>query len=282
VIWEEDLRGAHGVGGGLQSYGLVLDLQGGQKGRRASRRAAPGVRRVSYPRATLRRRLLVLLGKRIRAPEPLAVRQARAVCGCGLDPDSLVPRVRVRSAVRQALGAQLDALPAPPRGYAVISPGASRRMKAIPPSVVYAIEERFARRGWGTIRLGPPGRGDARTPLVRRGVLGFRAEFRGELEEVAALMSLSPVVVSSDSGILHLATAVGTPAVGLFGPTAPELGFSPLGRSCAVGVDLACRPCHVHGPRFCWLGHERCWGEMDSAQVVAAAEALSRAGAERG
>jgi hypothetical protein len=164
----------------------------------------------------------------------------------------------------------------------VVSPGASRRLKAIPPGVLYAIEERFARRGWGSIRLGPPGGQVAPNRLKRRGALGFRAEYRGGLEQVAALISLAPVVVSSDSGILHLATAVGTPAVGLFGPTSPELGFSPLGRSCAVGVDLTCRPCHVHGPRFCWLGHERCWGEMDSEEVVAAAEELMAAGPGRG
>jgi len=71
---------------------------------------------------------------------------------------------------------------------------------------------------------------------------------------------------------------LGKPTAALFGPTVPELGFAPLGRSRALGVELACRPCHVHGPAFCWLGHRRCWRDLPALEVATALEELAATG----
>ena len=98
--------------------------------------------------------------------------------------------------------------------------------------------------------------------------------FSGEIAEVIALLAEAQLFIGSDSGILHLATAVGTPAIGLYGSTVPALGYAPLGRAQAIGVDLACRPCHIHGADHCWLGHRRCWRELRAAQVWGAIRAL--------
>jgi lipopolysaccharide heptosyltransferase II len=88
----------------------------------------------------------------------------------------------------------------------------------------------------------------------------------------AALIQRAGVLVSNDSAPLHLATAVGTPVVALFGPTIPEFGFGPrrsgdmvLGRD-----DLPCRPCSRHGPPVCPLGHHRCMRDLGVDAVAAA------------
>jgi heptosyltransferase-2 len=90
----------------------------------------------------------------------------------------------------------------------------------------------------------------------------------------AALIQRASVLVTNDSAPLHLATAVGTPVVALFGPTVPEFGFGPRGANdVTLGHDgLACRPCSRHGPQTCPLGHHRCMREL-SVEIVAQAVA---------
>ena len=51
------------------------------------------------------------------------------------------------------------------------------------------------------------------------------------LRASAALIQRAAVLVTNDSAPLHLATAVGTPVVALFGPTVPEFGFGPRGQA---------------------------------------------------
>lgn len=76
-------------------------------------------------------------------------------------------------------------------------------------------------------------------------------------------------IVTNDSAPQHLASAVGTPTITIFGPTVPEFGFGPLApRHAVLGHDgLACRPCDRHGPRACPLGHWRCMREIEATLV---------------
>src|SRR5258705_1846000 len=96
------------------------------------------------------------------------------------------------------------------------------------------------------------------------------------LRESAALIGRANALVTNDSAPLHLATAMGTPVVALFGPTATEFGFGPLRPGdVALGIDsLQCRPCSSHGPPRCPLGHHRCMRELTVAAVIAAIEEL--------
>jgi lipopolysaccharide heptosyltransferase II len=105
------------------------------------------------------------------------------------------------------------------------------------------------------------------------GGLGLRAS--------AALISRAAALVTNDSAPLHLATAVATPVVAVFGPTVPEFGFGPRGAGdVSLGRDgLPCRPCSRHGPMVCPLGHHRCMREL-SVETVAAALAAVLSGEE--
>lgn len=92
----------------------------------------------------------------------------------------------------------------------------------------------------------------------------------------AALLGRCRVLVTNDSAPLHLASAMNTPTVALFGPTVPAFGFGPLAERHTVVEhnSLDCRPCHAHGPAQCPLGHFRCMRELSPAQVAGAAHAL--------
>jgi heptosyltransferase-2 len=88
----------------------------------------------------------------------------------------------------------------------------------------------------------------------------------------AAIIEQAQALVTNDSAALHLATAVGTPIVALFGPTAPSFGFGPLGpRDIVLGLgELLCRPCTQLGPAVCPLEHHRCLVELELPAVAAA------------
>lgn len=87
----------------------------------------------------------------------------------------------------------------------------------------------------------------------------------------AELIRRCHVLVTNDSAPQHLASAVDTPTISIFGPTVPAFGFGPLARrSLTVGHDaLACRPCDRHGPRRCPLSHWKCMRELQARDVAA-------------
>ena len=85
----------------------------------------------------------------------------------------------------------------------------------------------------------------------------------------AELIGRSRTIVTNDSAPQHLASAMGTPTLTIFGPTVPEFGFGPIAERHAVAghENLSCRPCHRHGPQRCPLGHWRCMRELTPEYV---------------
>ncbi|MGA3244435.1 MAG: lipopolysaccharide heptosyltransferase II [Bacteroidota bacterium] len=73
------------------------------------------------------------------------------------------------------------------------------------------------------------------------------------LPQSAELIRRCRILVSNDSAPMHLATAVGTPVVAIFGATVPAFGFGPTGPFDIVveTQGLKCRPCSIHGSEKC-------------------------------
>ncbi len=96
------------------------------------------------------------------------------------------------------------------------------------------------------------------------------------LLETAALMDRCSIIVTNDSGLMHIASARKRPVVVIFGPTTRELGFFPYGtRSTIVEHSgLPCRPCTHIGLTHCPKGHFKCMRDISPLQVVSAAQAL--------
>lgn len=98
-----------------------------------------------------------------------------------------------------------------------------------------------------------------------------------DLLESAALISKARIVFANDSAPVHMAAAVGTPVIAIFGPTVPEFGFSPYtGKAEIVDIGpLYCRPCATHGSRQCPEKHFRCMLELPPSAIIEAALRLS-------
>jgi heptosyltransferase-2 len=100
---------------------------------------------------------------------------------------------------------------------------------------------------------------------------------RTALQELPAYLERCTVVVSNDTGPMHIAAALGKPVLVLYGPTTAALGFSPYGVPWEeAGVPLDCRPCHAHGPQRCPLSHWRCMIDLSVEQVAAGIQRLLR------
>jgi len=79
------------------------------------------------------------------------------------------------------------------------------------------------------------------------------------LMETAAHIARCRVFAGNDSGLMHLAEAVGVPVVALFGPTVEAFGYYPsLALSRTIERRLACRPCSRNGSTPCPKGTGEC------------------------
>lgn len=92
------------------------------------------------------------------------------------------------------------------------------------------------------------------------------------LNELACAIGMCDIVLSGDTGPMHMAAALQVKQVAVFGSTHPRLGFAPQNDNAAVLCrDLPCQPCTLHGLDKCPLGHFEC---MRSVSPESVAEAI--------
>jgi len=94
----------------------------------------------------------------------------------------------------------------------------------------------------------------------------------------AALLEMANAVVANDTSIIHLAEAMRTPSIALFGPTVKEFGYAPmLAQSRLMETDLAlrCRPCSRTGKGTCKNRQQQiCMYSISTQKVWDAAQLL--------
>ncbi len=137
------------------------------------------------------------------------------------------------------------------------------------------IHERF---GWSIVLPWGPGQeGDVET-IARHTRTAPWIPPATTLPQLAALLARCAYVVSNDSGPMHIAAAVGTPVLGIFGPTRPELQ-GPYGEANRTvrNESLGCLGCNLTS---CPIGNP-CMNDLSVDTVFAAFEELQRSNPER-
>src|SRR6201989_1396105 len=118
--------------------------------------------------------------------------------------------------------------------------------------------------------VGGPGETAMATEIVAMGGPKVRDLTGTDLRNGILAMAAARLAISNDSGLMHIAAALGTPTMGIFGPTSPY-HWAPLnGLAATVQTKshLPCQPCHRP---VCRMNYHRCMREIPAAAVVAIA-----------
>ncbi|TMH31701.1 MAG: lipopolysaccharide heptosyltransferase II, partial [Betaproteobacteria bacterium] len=168
------------------------------------------------------------------------------------------PRLRVHPAQAAATRARFGL----ESGYAVLCPGAE-----------YGPAKRWPYFAELAARLKQPVvlLGSQNDVPATEGIGGRNLAGRTTLDEAIDIIALAELVVSNDSGLMHVAAALGRPLVALFGSSSPEKTPPQPGRSRVLWLKPECSPCYQ---RECPLGHFRCMRELTVDTVLAAAAEL--------
>ncbi len=247
-----------------------LDLHGSL--RSLALRQLVGGTWTTYPKHRVRRALLIRTGRRRGgALGPVAERYFAAAAGLDVSPDGGPAEFFTsQEAEREAAAFLAQAGIGQVRPIIAVAPGAAHFTKRWPVEHWEALVRRL-RATNDIIVLGGPAE-QALGAHVAAAAGGGAVNAAGQFSLVgsAALLKHATALVAGDTGVLHLATALGVPVVGLYGPGVEEFGFFPYhSRARVLQRDLACRPCSTHGGPRCPLGHHRCLREILPEEVAA-------------
>jgi heptosyltransferase-2 len=176
-------------------------------------------------------------------------------------PELKVPRAEVES-WRKRRGLNADSRP-----VVALCPGAVGPSKRWPGTAYAALARQLIAEGFAVWVLGGPEEKALAAEIVAdtqaRDVTG------NDLRDAILALAGAAAAISNDSGLLHVAAALGTPSIGIFGPTSPWhwAPLNPLAATVQAASELPCRPCHKP---VCRLVHHRCMRDIAPEQVLAA------------
>lgn len=149
----------------------------------------------------------------------------------------------------------------------VLAPGSVWATKRWTPEGFAEVAAAMSARGYAIELVGTREERDICDFVASRvqhfGHSGIVRNYAGEIDliQTARKLAAARFAVTNDSGAMHIAAMVGTPVVGIFGPTVLDFGYRPWSRFASVvqpDVLLKCRPCGKHGARVCPIGTHEC------------------------
>jgi heptosyltransferase II len=279
-------RGLWRLGGDLARtpFTHVFDLHGSLRSRLLAARFH-GRCATGFSKQALARWALVNLHTDIYArcggAQPLRVRMLEPLRRMGFDPRLHDTRLDLPADARDRAAAALrQAGVDPGEPLVALAPGARWPSKCWLPERFVLLAERWAESDRRVVIVG----GDAERALG--GMLALADPARCvnlcgivDLLATAAVLQRCALLVTNDSGLLHVAEASGTPVVALFGPTAPQFGYVPYRpASRLLRQPPACSPCSKNGSRPCLRPTHECMEALSvdavwqaAAEVIAAA-----------
>jgi len=158
------------------------------------------------------------------------------------------------------------------KGYVAFAIGARHATKCLPVHKIAAICQLSGRQ---VVLLG--GKEDAETAeevIIQAGPYIYSLCGRLSLNQSASIVRQADVVITHDTGLMHIAAAFRKRVISVWGNTVPEFGMSPYmpgnpENSVIIQVQgLSCRPCSKLGYDRCPKKHFRCMEEIDTDEVA--------------
>jgi lipopolysaccharide heptosyltransferase II len=182
----------------------------------------------------------------------------------GLDASPSRPELFVTDEQRTE-GARLmkDAGVSEPSGAVILQPGAKWQAKRWPVRAFGALARMLLDESLEVVFLAGPGEEtnvvESRIKVPETSVISSLT-----LRQLMGVLASCRAYVGNDGGPAHVAAALGTPTVAVFGPSEPDIWFpyGDGGRAACVYEQIECRPCHLH---FC--EHVKCLEEVSPAAV---------------
>ena len=174
------------------------------------------------------------------------------------------PRLEISTTQRDAtlnkLGLTLD------KPVAVFCPGAEfGPAKRWPISYFAEIGQRLQRKGYAIWLIGSAKDRDIAENIIALGNSdGHNLCGSTDLLDAIALLSCAQLVISNDSGLMHLAAALNRPMLALFGSSSPQFTPPLSGQAQVLKIDIKCSPCFK---RECPLGHFDCMRQLTPNMV---------------
>jgi ADP-heptose:LPS heptosyltransferase len=251
-----------------ERYDYVIDLHNNVRTLRLKR--ALGRPSYSFPKKNVRKFLLTTF-KWNRMPDVHVVdRYFEAVKPLGVHPDGKPADLFLQSEDRYELSAaQLE-----PKQFIAVAMGAQFATKQMP---VRLMAEVLSGAELPIALLGGPGDAERASELISLLETQHVVDFCGKtnLRQSAFVLSQARVLLTGDTGLMHMATAFGVPIVSVWGNTVPDFGMYPYVPSAPEQFSihevkgLSCRPCSKIGYQECPKKHFRCMLDQDAGAIAA-------------
>lgn len=231
-----------------RGYDWVIDLYGNP--RSAALAAWTGARVRVGPARRGRRHLYTHALPPAALPLSAVLHHLRALEALGIQPRPRAPRIALSQGEREQGRARLDHVLPPGSPRVGIHPGNRWPAKRWPEERFSALARAVPRLGARPVVLAGPGE----EALARRIAEGTRGREGAPvlaglpLREYWSVIAALDALVTVDGSPLHAGPAVGTPTVGILGPTEPEIWFPYLAEDGhqLLSKEIWCRPCHRH------------------------------------
>jgi heptosyltransferase II len=157
------------------------------------------------------------------------------------------------------------------RRVVAFAPGAVGPSKRWPVASYAELAKKLTDEGMAVWVLGSPAESPLAGEIVNAAGPAARDLTSTDLRNAILALKIANACVSNDSGLVHVSAAMGTPTVGIFGPTSPWhwAPLNPLAAIIEATTDVPCRPCHKPTCRY---GHHRCMVDIPATQVLPAVE----------
>lgn len=263
-------------------YDLVVDLQCNSRSR-ALRASIIAGRTVRVSKHRLEKLALVYLKRRPAVVTPITERYRNALAGVPLVEDQDGPEVWLEATSHQQIG--------PLERYSVdsskrsrflagsriaVAPGAHHFTKRWPAEHFVELCKGLASQGATPVLLGGIGDVELCASIAQAADCGVEDRSgAASVQDTTLVLDTCALIITNDTGVMHLATARRLPVVAIFGSTVGDLGFAPYGvPHTIVEHDIACRPCSHIGRSACPRGHFLCMKAINADVVLGAAKEL--------